>query len=114
MYRIACALGKPVVFVRWNPDSFKIGDVTERVPKAKREALLLSVLQEHLQTTPTAFLTLVYICYSQPSGQMHGQALQYVTTQPFDTEVDFEVYVGSVYPNDCAATPAGTPWYARP
>ena len=114
MYRIAIALGKSAVFVRYNPDAFKIGDVTERVPKAKREALMLSVLQENLQTTPTAFITLVYICYSQPTMQMHGQQRAYVTTQPFYTEVDFEVYVGSVYPNDCATTPSGMPWYARP
>jgi len=113
MYRIAIALGKSTVFVRYNPDAFKIGDITERVPKAKREALLLSALQEHLQNTPTTFLTLVYICYSQPSKQMHEQQQAYMTTQPFNTEVDFEAYVGSVYPNDCAATPAGTPWYTQ-
>ena len=113
MYRIAIAINKPVIFLRHNPDSFKIGDVTEHVPKAEREALLLAVLQEHLQTVPTAFLTLVYICYSQPSKQMHGQQRAYVTTQKFETEVDFEEYVGSVYPNDCAATPAGTPWYTK-
>jgi 3-hydroxy-3-methylglutaryl CoA synthase len=111
MYRIAIALGKSAVFVRYNPDAFKIGDVTERVPKAKREALMLSVLQEYLQTTPTTFLTLVYICYTQPSRQMHMQARAYVTIQLFKTELDYETYVGSVYPYECGAAPAGTPWY---
>jgi hypothetical protein len=112
-YNITRSRNAPGIFIRYNMDAFKIGDVTERVPKAEREALLLTVLQEHLQTTPTAFLTIVYICYTQPSGHMHGQALQYVTTQPFATELDYEIYVGSVYPNDCAATPAGTPWYTK-
>jgi hypothetical protein len=113
MYRIAIALGKPTVFLRVNFDAFKIGDTTERVPKAEREALLLAVLQEQLQAAPTAFLTLVYICYSQPSKRMHAQARAYVTTQPFETELDYEAYVGSVYPFDCAAAPAGTPWHTR-
>ena len=62
MYRIAIALGKPTTFLSWNP--FEIGETEE--PPA--EALLLSVLQEALAHPQTAFLTLVYICYSQSAA----------------------------------------------
>ena len=113
MGRLAAALNKPTTFLRFNPDAFKICDQTERVPKAVREALLLSALQEALGRAPTGFLTITYICYSQPSARMHGEARAYVTTQPFETEVDYEACVGSTYPEDCAAAPAGTPWHAR-
>jgi hypothetical protein len=94
-------------------DAFKIGDKTERLSKTERETLLLAVLQEHLQTAPSAFITVVYVCYSQPSRQMHEQARAYVTATPYATELNYEEYVGSVYPDDCATAPAGTPWYDR-
>ena len=119
MGRIAAALNKPSIWIRWNPDSFKIGETADYVPRAERvskierEALLLLALQEALERPPTAFITLVYICYSQPAARMLGQTRAYVTVTPYATEVDYEAYVGSTYPEDCAAAPARTPWHVR-
>ena len=112
MYRLAAALQKPTVFIRYNPDAFRINNATKRVPRVQRESLLLLVLQSHLQVIPTDFLTIVYICYSQPAVRMHAEIHDYVTTQRFATELEYEQHVGAVYPTDCAAA-AGTPWYAR-
>lgn len=111
IYRLTCALGKPAVWIRYNPDAFKIGVKTARVPRVQRESLLLLVLQAHLQVIPTDFLTIAYICYSQPAVRMHAEIHDYVTTQRFATELEYEQHVGAVYPTDCAAA-AGTPWYA--
>ena len=119
MGRLAAALNKPSIWIRWNPDSFKIGETADYVPRAERvskierEALLLLALQEALERPPAAFLTVIYICYSQPAARMEGQKRAYVTVQPYATEIEFEAYVGSVYPNDCAAVPSGTLWHTQ-
>ena len=112
-YEIALACGVPTTFIRYNPDSLRIGGVLERVPRQLRHALLLEVLKESLALPSTAFLTVIYVFYDQPSKRMFGEAHDYVTTQTFATEVDYEAFVGSAYPSGCAGPAAGTPWYAK-
>ena len=112
-YEIALACCVPTTFIRYNPDSLRIGGVLERVPRQLRHALLLEVLKESLALPSTAFLTVIYVFYDQPSKRMFGEAHDYVTTQTFATEVDYEAFVGSAYPSGCAGPAAGTPWYAK-
>ena len=94
-YRLALMRGIPAVFVRYNPDGFKIGGVIARLSKEQRESILLPVLQHWFSSTmkPTSFITTVYICYSQAGGRLHGESWDYVCTQTFATEVDYEQYV---------------------
>ena len=113
MYEIALACGTPTTFIRYNPDSVHINSVLERVPRQLRHALLLEVLKESLALPSTAFLTVIYVFYDQSSKRMFGEAHDYVTTQTFATEVDYEAFVGSAYPDGCAGPAAGTPWYAK-
>ena len=113
VYNIALAVGKPLILVRHNPDEFKINGLTERVSKERRHALLLEVLKEHLAQGSTAFLTVTFICYSQPARLMHGEKRAYATTASYATELDFEAFVGTAYPDGCAPPPAGTTWYTK-
>ena len=115
MYNIRNGLGMPAIFVRWNPDAFKIDGVTERVPLTQRYELLKETLKYHIKEGPGSnFLVLVTICYSQPAKTMHGEAFPYVTTQLFPTELDYETFVSNVYPNECKQRTPGTPWYMQP
>ena len=113
VYEIALACGVPTTFIRYNPDAFRIDDVLERVPRKRRHALLLEVLKSNLARPSTAFLTVIYVYYDQPARRMYGEAHDYVTTQTFATEVDYEAFVGSAYPNGCAPPPPGTHWTAK-
>ena len=113
VYNMAIAVEKPLILVRFNPDEFKINGLSERVPKAMRHALLLEVLKEHFARGATDFITVAYICYSQPARLMNEETRPYVTTMLYPTMLDYEAFVGSAYPDGCAAPAAGTPWYAK-
>lgn len=112
MYNITKTRQTPGVFIRFNPDELKINGETTRVSKQQRECILLQTLQNYFQTSlrPTGFLTIVYICYSQPSVFMHGERSPYMSTHVFNNELEYEQFVGSVYPKDCQST---GPWYSR-
>ena len=112
MDRIADACGVPTIIVHYNPDATKINGLTERVPRPIRESTLLAVLQAHFAAGSSDFLKLSYVCFDQKEPRMHGESLEYVTTERYVTEVDYEIYVGIAYPHGCAPPPPGTPWHA--
>ena len=114
-YRIVNDRGVPAVFIRFNPDAFKIAEETEKLGQARRYELLKETLQDYIREGPGEnFMIVVMICYSQPVGKMHGEKLPYVTTQRFPTKLDYESFVGNVYPNDCNATPTSkVDWFLR-
>ena len=113
VYNIAVDIGKPLILVRYNPDEMKINGLTERVPKATRHALLLEVLKEHFARGATDFLTVTYICYSQPTRMMSHEPRAYSTTLRYETMLDYECYVGTAYPEGCAPRVPGTPWHTK-
>ena len=114
MYNITRSRGLPAVFIRFNPDSFRIAGKRERVDKARRYELLQKTLGGCLKDGPgSSFMLVIMICYSQPVGKMHGEKLAYVTTQYFQTELDYETYVGNVYPNNCSSAPSKVDWFVR-
>lgn len=61
----ACG-GKPVVFVRWNPDAFALDGQPARVPVKTRLDVLKRVLQAVLAHPPQHPLTVHTMFYSQP------------------------------------------------
>ena len=107
----ACAV--PMVIIRFNPDAFKISGMTERMGKPQRFDLLLQVLKQYLANGSSDFLTVCYIFFDQPNRLMHGETQQYVTTQRFQSHVDYESYAGTLYPSGCAAVASGTKWYTK-
>lgn len=114
MYNIRKTLEVPAIFVRWNPDSFKINGDTMRVSQARRFELLKDTLQYYIKEGPAQnFMVVVTICYSQPVETMHGERLPYVTTQQFPSELEYETFVGNVYPNDCNSTTSKIDWFMK-
>ena len=109
---MAIAVDKPLILVRFNPDAFQISNMTERVPKAMRHALLLEVLKEHFARGATDFITVTYICYTQPARLMNEETRPYATTMLYPTMLDYEVFVGSAYPEGCNK-PTDVPWWYK-
>ena len=66
MAQIALMLGLPVVYIRYNPDAFKVGGKTRRVPSAQRHVRLVSTMQHVLSTefVPGAMMQCIYLYYS--------------------------------------------------
>jgi len=53
----------PCVFIRYNPDAFKIGDKTRRISKDKRQAILLETIREHLRPPDSESIDVIYLFY---------------------------------------------------
>ena len=101
----------PTIIIRFNPDAFKISGMTERVSKDQRYEVLLEVLKQHLTTGSGNYLTICYVFFNQSNRLMHGERLQYVTHQTFQSQVDYETHAGGLYPSGCSG--AAGPWYAK-
>ena len=113
MSSIAEACAVPTIFIRYNPDSLKINNMTERVPKTMRHELLLEVLKEYLAQGTKDFLTVSYLYYSQQARLLDGETRTYVRTRQFKTNVDYEERINSLYPQGPASPVSGVPWYTR-
>ena len=111
MDELARVCGAPTIFLRFNPDAFKISGVTERVPKKQHYELLLEILKEHLAQGSSDYLTISYLFYDQRDRLMDGEKMQYVTTKRFPTASAYKSYVDGLFPNGAANRASGTPWY---
>ena len=63
--------GRPVHWIRFNPDAFKVAGVTRRADRKERHAVLLKVLETALAVPDYEnLITIDYVCYdkTQPSG----------------------------------------------
>ena len=60
--------GTPVVFLRFNPDGFKIGGVTKRTTLPTRLRQLETQLRAALEQPPPRQLTIVRLFYDDPQG----------------------------------------------
>ena len=107
----ACTV--PTIIVRFNPDAFKINAMTEKVSKEDRYEILLEVLKDHLGKGSSDYLTICYLFFDQPNRLMHGETLQYVTHQRFQSQIDYESHAGTLYPFGCSGAASGTPWYTK-
>ena len=60
--------GRPVHWIRYNPDSFKIDGLSRRMPRQQRMDLLKARLMGVLAETPDYehFMTIEFICYDAP------------------------------------------------
>ena len=55
--------GLPVMFIRYNPDTFRINEDVQKVPQKKRLERLGGVLKEHIERQPESFLHVNYLFY---------------------------------------------------
>jgi Holliday junction resolvase len=89
--------GKPITWVRFNPDAFKVADVTLRTTKKKRETILLETLKKHIDNADyDCFIQIVYICYDKPE-RIEGSS-DLLQTFKFATIQDYEGWVEKVAP----------------
>jgi len=89
--------GKPTVWVRFNPDAFKLDGATLVTTKKKRNAVLLEILEKYIGNANYDYLMqVVYVCYDkQESGD--GES-DYVQTFQFATMESYEKWVNEVAP----------------
>ncbi len=60
---------QPTVWLRYNPDTFKIDGKTVRTFKKDREEVLLRFLRNYVPTRPMTIMYLYYGCHSGPNGE---------------------------------------------
>jgi hypothetical protein len=89
--------GKPTVWIRYNPDVFKVGGDKLTVPKKKRETLLLETLQKYIDNANWDFnIQVVYICYDKL--EISGDSRDLIQTLQFATYEGYEKWVDEVAP----------------
>ena len=58
----------PIIFIRYNPDAFKVGGETRKTPKKEREAALIALLNAEGAFEAAAPLTIRYMFYDSQDG----------------------------------------------
>ncbi len=58
--------GLPVVFIRFNPDSYKLGDAAKKTEMRTRAKVLEAELRQALEQQPEHQLTIVRLFYDNP------------------------------------------------
>jgi len=53
----------PTVFIRYNPDNFKVKGKTVKIPIGKKEEILLKWMKKAMEEIPKNFLSVVYLFY---------------------------------------------------
>ena len=86
---------RPVFWIRYNPDAFKVAYKTLTTSTKQREAVLLKMLQDMIGDADyDHFLTVSYVCYHKP--ERTGDDL--VQTFKFTSEEAYEEWVDTVAP----------------
>ena len=81
--------GKPVHWVRFNPDAFKVGGATQKTGIKEREGVLLRVLQAACCAVAGASpITIHYVCYDAPQGPGLVQTHSFETIEAYCAWVD--------------------------
>ena len=86
--------GRPVFWIRYNPDAFKVAGITLRTSRKTREAVLLRMLQGMIGDADyDHIMTIHYVCYDNEISEDN-----LVQTVQFSTIQDYENWVDSVAP----------------
>jgi len=67
MFNIAQAEGLPCVFLRYNPDTYKINGITKRVYSETRLKKLCETIDEHIEKIPETIVTVYRLYYDSHS-----------------------------------------------
>jgi hypothetical protein len=88
--------GRPVCWIRFNPDAFKLGGKTLVTTLKKREAVLLKLMQEKIGVADyDHFITICYVCYHKPAKTSEDDLVQ---TLKFATPAAYEAWVEATAP----------------
>ena len=92
--------GRPVFWIRYNPDAFKVNGSTLTTTRKKREKILKEKLQDMVGDADyDHFMTVCYLCYDKPEKTDDN----YVQTFKFTTPQAYQDWVDSVAPMDSPA-----------
>ncbi len=83
--------GRPVHWIRFNPDAFKVADKTLRMRNENRYAELLKLLEKHLNNADYGhFITINYVCYDKPENSENDliQTFEIATIEDYETWVN--------------------------
>jgi hypothetical protein len=88
---------RPVFWIRYNPDAFKVGGKTFTTTRETREKVLLKMLQETIgHADYNHFMTVCYLFYDTPGNSREGkyvQKFQFKTIKEYESWVDSAVSV---------------------
>lgn len=85
--------GRPVFWLRYNPDAFKVVSKTLRTSIKQRESVLLKMLQDMIGDADYEhFMTICYVCYHKPESTEDNlvQTFKFTTMQAYEEWVDRE------------------------
>jgi hypothetical protein len=81
--------GRPVTFIRYNPDAFKIKGQTQRTTKATRESALLDLLQAGLYFEDFSnLITIHYVCYNNAASDALVQTYKFADASAYESWVE--------------------------
>jgi hypothetical protein len=83
--------GRPVFWIRFKPDAFKVAGETLVTTRKIREAVLLKMLQDMVGDADyDHFITICYICYDKTESTDDNliQTLKFTTTQAYEAWVN--------------------------
>ena len=87
--------GRPVFWIRYNPDAFKVAYKTLRTSIKQREAVLLKMLQDMIGDADyDHIMTVCYVCYHKPEHTEDN----IVQTFKFTHMDDYEAWVDNIAP----------------
>ena len=84
---------RPVFWIRFNPDAFKVNGSTLTTSRKVREEILLKTLQDMVGNADyDHVMTICYLCYDNPekSDNNYVQTLKFTTIQAYDKWVTAE------------------------
>ena len=91
--------GRPVFWIRYNPDAFKVDGSTLVTSRKRREAVLLKMLQEMIGDADyDHVMTICYLCYDDKAEKNTKGEDNLVQTFKFTTMQEYEVWVNAVAP----------------
>jgi hypothetical protein len=83
--------GRPLFWIRFNPDAFKVAGVTHITTRKTREAVLLRMLQEMVGNADyDHFMTICYICYNKNESTVDNlvQTFKFTDMEAYDAWVN--------------------------
>jgi hypothetical protein len=83
--------GRPVFWIRYNPDAFKVAGTTLVTTRKTREAALLKLLQDMIGDADyDHFMTICYVCYDKPESTADNlvQTFKFTNMQAYEKWVN--------------------------
>ncbi len=94
--------GKPVFWIRYNPDKFKVNGITYDTPRKNREEILLTLLQDTLGNADyNHFMTICYLFYDKAEDE--DEYAVYAPKFQFRTPQEYLEWVDVKAPKDAVA-----------